>query len=308
MRILVVGAGATGGYFGGRLAQAGRDVTFLVRPARAEQLRTEGLRLVSPHHGDATLSPRLVTAGQITSAYDVALLSVKAFALEAALDDLAPAVGPDTMVLPLLNGLRHLDTLTERFGEKPVLGGVCVVATMLDDSGRIVQLADTQDLAYGELNGVASARVGALDQAMQGAGFTARASPVIAQEMWEKWVFLATLGGITCLMRGTVGEIEAAPGGADLTRQLLAECAAVAAASGHPAGEKAMARIAATVTTPRSPLASSMYRDLQREKRVEADHILGDLLARARRLAVPTPLLATAFASLSIYQRRVSAR
>jgi len=143
---------------------------------------------------------------------------------------------------------------------------------------------------------------------MQGAGFTARASQVIAQEMWEKWVFLATLGGITCLMRGTVGEIEAAPGGADLARQLLAECAAVAAASGHPAGEKAMARIAATVTTPRSPLASSMYRDLQREKRVEADHILGDLLARARRLAVPAPLLATAYANLSIYQRRVSAR
>jgi len=163
MRILVVGAGATGGYFGGRLAQAGRDVTFLVRPARAEQLRAEGLRLVSPHHGDATLRPRLVTAGQITFPYDVALLSVKAFALEAALDDLAPAVGPDTMVLPLLNGLRHLDTLTERFGEKPVLGGVCVVATMLDDAGCIVQLADTQDLAYGELNGVASARVGALD-------------------------------------------------------------------------------------------------------------------------------------------------
>lgn len=308
MRILVVGAGATGGYFGGRLAQAGRDVTFLVRPARAEQLRAEGLRLVSPHHGDATLSPRLVMAGQITSPYDVALLSVKAFALEPALDDLAPAVGPDTMLVPLLNGMRHLDTLRERFGEKPVLGGVCVVATMLDDAGRIVQLADTQDLAYGELNGAASARVGALDQAMQGAGFTARASQVITQEMWEKWVFLATLGGITCLMRGTVGEIEAAPGGADLARQLLAECAAVAAASGHPPGEKAMARISATVTTPRSPLASSMYRDLQREKRVEADHILGDLLARARRLAVPAPLLATAFASLSIYQRRVSAR
>lgn len=307
MRILVVGAGATGGYFGGRLAQAGRDVTFLVRPPRGEQLRAEGLRLLSPH-GDATISPELVTAGHITSTYDVAVLSVKAYALDHALDDLAPAVGPDTMLLPLLNGLRHLDTLAKRFGEKSVLGGVCVVATMLDDEGRIVQLADTQELVYGELSGAASARVAALDQAMQGAGFTARTSQVIAQEMWEKWVFLATLGGITCLMRGTVGEIEAAPGGAELAVQLFAECAAVATASGHPPGEKFTARIKSTVTTPGSPLASSMYRDLQRQRSVEADHILGDLLARARRLRVPAPLLAAAFANLTIYQRRLSAR
>ncbi len=307
MRILVVGAGATGGYFGGRLAQAGRDVTFLVRPRREDQLRAEGLRLLSPH-GDATITPELVTAGHIASTYDVAVLSVKAYALDQALDDLAPAVGPDTMLLPLLNGMRHLDTLTKRFGEKPVLGGVCVVATMLDDEGRIVQLADTQELVYGELSGAASARVAALDKAMQGAGFTARASQAIAQEMWEKWVFLATLGGITCLMRGTVGEIEAAPGGADLALQLFAECAAVATASGHPPGEKFTARIKATVTAPGSPLASSMYRDLQRQRSVEADHILGDLLARARRLSVPAPLLAAAFANLTIYQRRLSAR
>lgn len=306
MRILVVGAGATGGYFGGRLAQAGRDVTFLVRPGRAEQLRREGLRLVSPH-GDATLAPQLVTAGHLTSTYDVALLSVKAYALDQALDDLAPAVGPDTMVLPVLNGLRHLDTLTGRFGETRVLGGVCVVATMLDDQGRIVQLADTQELVYGELSGAASARVGALDRLMQGGGFTARASPAIVQEMWEKWVFLATLGGITCLLRGTVGEIEAAPGGADLARQLFSECAAVATAAGYPPRDAFTARITATVTAPGSPLASSMYRDLQRQRRVEVDHILGDLLARAERLGVPAPLLAAAVAHLTIYQRRLPA-
>jgi 2-dehydropantoate 2-reductase len=212
------------------------------------------------------------------------------------------------MVLPVLNGMRHLDTLTQRFGEKPVLGGVCVVATMLDDQGRIVQLADTQELTYGELNGAASARVGALDTLMQGAGFTARASQAIAQEMWEKWVFLATLGGITCLLRGTVGEIEAAPGGADLARQLFSECAAIATASGYPPGKGFTARIKTTVTAPGSPLASSMYRDLQRQRSVEVDHILGDLLARARHRDVPAPLLAAAFTHLRVYQHRVPAR
>jgi 2-dehydropantoate 2-reductase len=306
MRILVVGAGATGGYFGGRLAQAGRDVAFLVRPARAAQLEAEGLRITSPH-GDVTLRPRLVTAGQLASAYDVVLLSVKAYALESALEDLAPAVGPATMIVPMLNGMRHLDLLAKRFGDPPVLGGVCVVATTLDERGRIVQLAEAQDLVYGELDGTASARVGALDALMQGSSFAARASRRIVQEMWDKWVFLATLGGITCLLRGTVGEIEAAPGGAVLAEQLLSECAAVAAASGCPLAPATAARIKATVTAKGSPLASSMYRDLQRGRSVEVDHILGDLRDRARRLGVPAPLLAAAFAHLRIYQQRLPA-
>ena len=152
MRILVVGAGSTGGYFGGRLAQAGRDVTFLVRPGRAAYLREKGLQIISPN-GDLTLTPRLVTAGEIDAPYDAILLTVKAFSLEAALEDFAPAVGRETMILPVLNGMRHVDVLVARFGEKAVLGCVCKVATMVDEEGRIVQLAKFQELAYGEMKG-----------------------------------------------------------------------------------------------------------------------------------------------------------
>ena len=227
MRILVVGAGATGGYFGGRLAEAGRDVTFLVRPKRAAQLRADGLQILSPH-GDVTLQPQLVTVDQITAPYDAVLLTVKAFALEAALADLATAVGPQTMIVPVLNGMRHLDALIARFGEAAVLGGVCLVATTLDPQGRIKQLAEFQQLIYGERDGPVSARVQALDAAVQGAGFVARASGTIMQEMWEKWILLATMGSITCLLRGTVGDIEAAPGGAGLALEVLGECVAVA--------------------------------------------------------------------------------
>src|SRR5271165_6604065 len=114
MRLLVVGAGATGGYFGGRLAQAGRDVTFLVRPRRAAQLRADGLQIVSPH-GDVTLSPPIVTADTIPGPFDIVLLTVKAFSLDAALADVAPAVGKETMILPFLNGMRHVEAITERF-------------------------------------------------------------------------------------------------------------------------------------------------------------------------------------------------
>jgi 2-dehydropantoate 2-reductase len=307
MRILVVGAGATGGYFGGRLAQAGRDVTFLVRPKRAEQLRNDGLRIVSPH-GDATIVPQTVTTGQIDGAFDVVLLAVKAYALDRALEDFAPALGPNSMILPLLNGMRHVDLLIERFGENAVLGGVCIVQTMLDDSGRIVQLADAQELTFGERSGPLSPRVRALDSAMQGTGFKATASEAILQAMWNKWVLLAALGGITCLLRGTVGQIEAAPGGADLAQQLLHECVACADASGYRPTNEFLANIATTLTTPGSPLASSMYRDLQRGNDVESDHILGDLLARSRSFGLSAPILTSAYANLTIYRRNLDTR
>ncbi len=306
MRLLIVGAGATGGYFGGRLAQAGRDVTFLVRAARAAQLRAEGLQILSPH-GDAKLTPRVVTADAVEGAYDAVLLTVKGFALENVLDDVAPAVGPSTVIVPVLNGLRHINMLQARFGEQPILGGVCLVATQIDAQGRIVQLADMQELIYGELSGAASIRVAALDETMQGAGFKARVSGHIVQDMWEKWVFLATIGGITCLMRGTIGDIAVAPGGPEMALQLLAECGAVATASGHPPGEASLARTSAAVTAAGSALASSMFRDLQQGRPVEVDQILGDLLTRAATLGVATPMLASAVVHLSIYQAKRTA-
>jgi 2-dehydropantoate 2-reductase len=306
MRLLVVGAGSTGGYFGGRLAQAGRDVTFLVRPARAERLRASGLRIVSPH-GDVTLAPNIVTAGAIETPFDAILLTVKAFSLDAALDDLAPAVGPDTMILPVLNGMKHVDTLTARFGRQAVAGCVCKVATYVDDQGRIVQLNKLQDLAYGEMNGQPSPRTSGLDEFMQGAGFDARLSPTIEREMWEKWVLLATMGGICCLMRGSIGDVEAAPNGAAFALELLDEVVSVVTAAGHPPSEAFLANAQTTFTQKGSAMTSSMYRDLQAGSPVEAEQIIGDLLARGQALGVATPLVAAAFTHLSVYQAKIAA-
>jgi 2-dehydropantoate 2-reductase len=301
MRILIVGAGAVGGYFGGRLAQAGRDVTFLVRPSRARQLSRDGLRIISPH-GDALLSPKLVRAEEIDRPYDLVLVSVKAYALEAAINDFAAAVGPETMILPVLNGMRQIDLLTKRFGEHAVIGGVCLVAAELDGQGRIVQLADFHRLVYGERNGESTPRLKMLDATLQGAGFDARLSTDITQAMWEKWVQLASLGAITCLMRGTIGEIVNAPGGADLALKVLDESAAIATACGHKPSEALLSRHAAAMTAPGSPLTSSMYRDLRKGGPVEADHILGDFIERGDAHGVATPLLKAAFVNLRMYQ------
>jgi len=304
LRILIVGAGAVGGYFGGRLAQAGRDVTFLVRPSRAKQLSRDGLRIISPH-GDAVLSPKLISADKIDAPYDIIFLSVKAYALETAMNDFAAAVGPETMIFPVLNGMRHIDILTKRFGEHAVIGGVCLVAAEIDHQGRIVQLADFQRLVYGERNGESTPRLKALDATLQGAGFDARLSPEIMQAMWEKWVQLASLGAITCLMRGTIGEIVAAPGGAELSIDALNESVAVATACGHKPSEKVLSRHAAAMTAPGSLLTSSMYRDLRKGAQVEADHILGDFIERGRARGVTTSLLKAAFVNLRVYQDRL---
>ena len=307
MRLLVVGAGSTGGYFGGRLAQAGRDVTFLVRPGRAAQLQKGGLQIVSPH-GDVTLTPRLVTADRIDGPYDAVILTVKAYSLEAALDDLAPAVGPDTMILPVLNGMRHVDAIRARFGAQALIGGLCRIPAQLDEQGRVIQMGKFQDLAYGEMDGSASARIAALDAVLTNAGFDAKLTPHIEREMWEKWTLLAALGGICCLMRGTVGEVAAAPGGRDFALGLIDEVVAAVTAVGKAPTEAFVANTKDTLTRAGSSHTSSMYRDLQKGAPVEADQIVGDLLVRAKQAGIAMPLLSLAYTSLSIYQDQLAAQ
>jgi 2-dehydropantoate 2-reductase len=303
MRTLVVGAGATGGYFGARLAAAGRDITFLVRERRFEQLRRDGISITSPH-GDVTLAPKLVTAAELSVPYDLVLLTVKAFALDAALVDIAPAVGSGTMILPVLNGMRHVDALIDRFGEDAVIGGLAFIAAELDADGRIVQLTDQHELAYGERSGAITNRITAVDAELGGAGFDNRLSERIVPEMWEKWETLAALGGMTCTMRGTIGDIVAAPDGLGFIEAFFAECTAVAAAAGFPPPGPFVARTRTMLTKAESPLTSSMYRDLVAGNDVEADQIVGDLLERARSAGLVTPLLATAYTNLKVYQGR----
>ena len=306
MKILIVGAGSTGGYFGARLVQAGRDVTFLVRPARAAALRRTGLQVLSPL-GNFGVVPKLVQAGEIDQPFDVVLVTVKAFGLPGAIEDFAPAVGPNTMILPVLNGMKHVDDLQARFGPERVVGGVCRVSTTLDDQGRIVHLAPLHELIYGELDGHSSARIEALHAFMSDAGFDAQLSTHIERDLWNKWILLATLGGICSLARGNVGEIAATDGGGDFVRAFFAEAVAVATAAGFAPSPQAIDFTLGVLTAAGSPLTSSMYRDLMAGERVEADQILGDMRARAGRADIPVPLVSAAFIQLDIHQRRRAA-
>jgi 2-dehydropantoate 2-reductase len=230
---------------------------------------------------------------------------VKAHALDQAMKDMASAVGPDTMIYPVLNGMRHIETLTRRFGELPVLGGVCMVSTDLDEQGRIVQMTPVQKLTYGELSGEITPRIRSFDETMQNAGFETELSTAILQAMGHKWVMIASLGLVTCLLDGPIGEINAVPDGEPTILRALDECAAVGAACGFPLPQPVAAFLRQAATTKDSKLTSSMYRDLKKGAPVEVDTILGDLLEDGRSHQVDTPLLQAGCVRLRVYQNSV---
>jgi len=304
MRILVVGAGAIGGYFGGRMLAAGRDVTFLVRPRRAAELAEAGLVIKSPN-GDVTLkNPPTVQADRLNEKFDAVLLSCKAFDLDDAIRSFAPAVGAQTAIVPLLNGMRHLDVLDSRFGHAHVLGGLCAIAVTLNEHREVVQLAPMQSLTFGERDGKMSDRVHDIAEMMASGQFGSAASEHVVQEMWEKWVFLASLAASTSLMRTSLGNILASPGGRDFVLGVLDECSAIATAEGHAPRAPFLERTRGMLTAEGSQLTASMFRDIKAGAPVEADHVIGDLIARGDTAKVPVPKLRIAFTHLKAYEKQ----
>ena len=301
MRILVIGAGALGGYFGACLVRAGRNVTFLVRQRRAEQLAHDGIQVLSPH-GDFKVSPTTVSSDVICEPFDIVLVAVKSYSLDEAIDHFAPAIGSNTMILPILNGMGHIERLSRRFGAERVMGGMANISCGLDAEGRIVQFMPLHDLVYGEILGGFSDRTRALEACFEGAGFNARASDVVMQDMWEKFVQLGLGAGITCLMRASLGDILAAPGGREAMFELFDECCAVSTASGFKPRPAFIEFDTKLITTVGSPLKWSMLRDIERGSATEGEHILGDMVARACALGIETPILKLARTHVAAYE------
>ena len=303
MRVLIVGAGAIGGYFGGRMLQAGRDITFLVRPRRASELAAAGLVIKSPN-GDVTLQNLpVIQADTIKDKFDAVLLSCKAYDLDDAIKSFAPAVGDGTAIIPLLNGMRHLDILDKNFGPSHVLGGLCLTAVTLNEKREVVQLGPVQSLGFGERDGKMSDRVRAIADVVRNCNFDGAASETVLQDMWEKWVFLASNAASTSLIRAPIGMIMAAPGGKDFLLGILDECRAVATVEGYPPRAPALERATGMLTTEGSPLTASMFRDIKAGQAIEADHVIGDLITRADTAKVPVPRLRTAYTHLKAYEQ-----
>ena len=305
MRILVLGAGAVGGYFGGRLAEAGRDVTFLVRAPRAASLAENGLKVDSAH-GDFQVPVKVATADRVGGPYDLVILTAKHYDLDTAIDTIRPGVGPGTAVLPLLNGLVHLDRLEAAFGPDRVLGGVAYVGAVLLPDGSIRHVNRMSGIAFGERGGGISERAKAIEQQFANTPVAAPANDNILQEMWEKFVMMGAMAGMNCLMRGTVGEIVATEEGEALMTEALAECRAVAAAAGFAPRPQAGERVQAMLTEKGSVNSASMRQDLEAGRRTEADAILGDMLRRARGFGIAAPLLSAAYCCLQVHENRLA--
>lgn len=303
MRILFLGAGGVGGYFGGRLMEAGANVSFLVRPRRQAQLMENWLRVESPH-GNIRVPAQTVTTAR--KHYDLVVLACKAWDLDAAIASVTPAMGPDSILMPLLNGMRHMDVLDQAFGRERVLGGLCHLPITMDEQGVIRHLSTIHKLVFGARHPGQEALATALADAFRPTRVDWQLSHDIMQDLWEKYFFLATLAGATCLMRGTVGAINRQPGGTEFMRVLLAECAAVATAEGFAPRPLLLAEYGAQVVDTGSSLNASMARDVARRSRTEAEHILGDLAGRARARGVATPLLDLALLHLRVHEEAVA--
>lgn len=306
MKILVLGAGGIGGYFGGRLLQTGAGVTFLVRENRRRQLRENGLRIESPY-GNATLEVETKLPSEIEAGYDLVLLTCKAYDLASAIETIRPAVSHSTAILPLLNGIAHIDLLNERFGREKVLGGAARIQVTLSPEHVVRQLNDWQTITFGEQDGRESARVVELKALLEKTGVEVKLSHNIVRELWLKLVHLATVAGMTCLMRANVGEIVRTPEGSALLKAFFDANARIASCAGHAPDETFVRTYYSLFEQHDARYEASMLRDLEKGGPIEAEHILGFMLDRARAAGLDDTLHRLAYTHVKAYEERRAA-
>lgn len=303
MKILIVGAGAIGGYFGGRLLEMEANVTFLVREKRQKQLKEHGL-VVTSIHGDLHVpDPQTIVSGSRPEPYDVILVSTKSYHLDGAIESIRPYVGDKTMILPLLNGIAHLDALSEAFGSEKVIGGLCFIETTLDENGKVIQTSPVQDLIFGERNGERSERILQLQATFEGTKANFRLSEKIEQEMWQKYLFITPLSGITSLFRSPIGPIRDQAQGADTLKRLLHETVEIITAIGAPLSEGAMDATWNRLNDIGHGMKSSLQRDMEKSLPTEGDHLFGFLLKKAADLQIAAPTLSAVYANVNIYDK-----
>jgi 2-dehydropantoate 2-reductase len=305
---LFLGAGGVGGYFGGRLIEAGGDVTFQVRPDRARQLAQQGLVIKSPL-GDAVLPAKSIERAEGSGPFDLVILTCKAYDLAQAIEAIAPHVAAGAIVLPLLNGMRHNDDLRQRFGPEQLIGGMCQIESTLSSAGEIVHKSQFARLVFGPFEeyppGASVQRILSDFAILAGrADMSSKLLDPVDQALWDKWVMISTLGGITCLMRGAVGDVMATKEGRELIEELLQEAISVATDHDYPPSADYLANIRKLLMAPGSTFMASMLRDLENGGPIEADHIIGDMYRRAHESGHDANVLRMVYCHLQTYEAR----
>ena len=301
MRILVLGAGGVGGYFGGRLVEKGEDVTFLVRSRRKQQLEKNGL-VIRSIKGDFSFIPQLIIKTESVDPFDLILFSTKTYHLEEAINDLKPFVGEKTIIIPLLNGIAHLSALQRVFGEDKVIGGLCFIETTLNDEGNVVQTSSTDRLVFGEIKHLHTERIQGIADTLKGTKASFVLSNHIVQDMWHKYLFITVMSGVTTLMRAPIGPIRESDGGRDLIRNLFEEAAQIMKASGAPIQDNIVDEHMKTIEKISYDMKSSMQRDMEKGSSIEVEYLQGYLLELAKQFHIDAPLLKIVYQNLKIYE------
>lgn len=301
MRILVLGAGGVGGFFGGRLVEKGEDVTFLVRSKRKKQLEERGL-VIRSVNGDFSFQPKLITKEDQTAPFDVILFSTKSYHLNEAIQDLKPFVGESTVIIPLLNGIAHVSLLQKEFGEEKVIGGLCFIETTLNDQGEIVQTSAANRLMFGEMKSQDSERIKHISKAFAGTKSSFILSENITQDMWHKYLFITVMSGVTTLMRAPIGPIRESEGGRDFIQNLFEECMEIMRCVGAPIKDNIVQEHMKIIDKISYNMKSSMQRDMEKGSSIEAKHLQGYLLDVAEQFSIEAPLLGAVYQNLKVYE------
>ena len=307
MRIAVLGSGGIGGYYGALLAKAGHDVSFIARGAHLEAMQQRGLTLRTPD-GDSTIPVTAVADTGTVGAVDLVLFCVKSYDTGPAAQALAPLMARDTAVVSFQNGVDNVQAIASVVGSGAVLIGVVYNALQLAGPGLVQRTGGDGKIVLGELGGALTERVQQIASAFQQSGVAHQVSTDIDRVLWEKFLFIAGVGGVTALARSGIGPLLASPGGRMLLTTSCEEIAAVALAERVPLPADAADRAVEQAATLPPQWRSSLARDLEDGRRLEVEALSGAVVRRGLKLGVPTPIHRTIAACLSVHQPFASAK
>ena len=303
MKILVLGAGAVGGYFGGRMAEVGIDVTFLVRNKRKQKLEKTGLIIKSPK-GDFSIEPNLVTLDKVDSTFDVIVLTNKAYDLDEVLQSNFP-LKDGSIIIPLLNGYAHMEKLRNKFPNARLFGGIAHIFSTLSQEGEIHHFNDIHSLTFGHLSNTDEIDGRKFFGACSSANFSIKYSDNITVDLWHKWILIATVAGATTLFNATIGEIASTYHGRSFIKDLHEECINIAKSEKIKVNADELAQQSQFLGDKKSTWSSSMRRDMLNNSKIECGHIFLELIKIGDRNNVLCPSLKTVMINGEIYMRTI---
>lgn len=308
MKVLVIGSGAVGGYFGAVLNRGGHEVEFVARGEHLEAIRQRGLRIESVTSGDFTIRPEVAERPAGNTKADLVLFCVKGYDNPEAIEIMAPAVGPDTAVLTLQNGLGSGDELAAAFGSDRVLLGVTYIDAVRKEPGVVAELGGHCNIIFGEESGEETPRAVAVRDALSGAGIEIKLSSDVRVELWNKLIFICALSGMTCITRAPIGAVLATPETLDLTWKVMREAEVVGRAQGVELDEGIVETNMGVLERLGESGISSMYMDLQRSNRLEVGVLNGAIDRLGKEAQVPTPVNSFITACLTVAHNRAIAQ